>query len=171
MCACVSVSKCVCVWQGMSVCAVWQRLADRFVRAGFRGVVLPLKQWQVALGKGVFVLWGMLQARKTLIFRHSTFGLVFAAALCVLLTLRIRSVRGKGGDRQPKVLPTIGRSPKPRSRSLSVFAILSARCFLTLLFVCPLSIAIILASRSLSLCVVLSVCLWLCFVFSQKENK
>lgn len=120
----------------------------------------------------------MLQARKTLIFRHSTFGLVFAAAaaaLCVLLTLRIRSVRGKGRLAAESVAYHWALSQTALSRALSlfvsVFAILSARCFLTLLFVWALSIAIILASLSLCLSAVLSVCLWLCFVFSQKENK
>lgn len=120
----------------------------------------------------------MLQARKTLIFRHSTFGLVFAAAaaaLCVLLTLRIRSVRGKGRLAAQSVAYHWALSQTALSRALSlvvsVFAILSARCFLTLLFVWALSIAIILASLSLCLSAVLSVCLWLCFVFSQKENK
>lgn len=120
----------------------------------------------------------MLQARKTLIFRHSTFGLVFAAAaaaaaLCVLLTLRIRSVRGKGRLAAESVAYhwALSQIALSRAFSLYVFAILSARCFLTLLFVWALAIAIILASLSLCLSAVLSVCLWLCFVFSQKENK
>lgn len=118
----------------------------------------------------------MLQARKTLIFRHSTFGLVFAAAaaaLCVLLTLRIRSVRGKGRLAAESVAYHWALS---QTALLRVLSLCLCYPFCALLFDFVIRLGALnchnsRVSRSLSLSAVLSVCLWLCFVFSQKENK
>lgn len=155
---------------------VWQRLADRFVRAGFRGVVpVPSSsgKWNGARG---FCFVGHVASEKNFNFPSFHFRSGFRRRrrlVCVAhITHTQRARQGATGSR--KCCLPLGALPNRAlacSLSLYVFAILSARCFLTLLFVWALSIAIILASLSLCLSAVLSVCLWLCFVFSQKENK
>lgn len=157
---------------------VWQRLADRFVHAGFRGVVpVPSSsgKWHGERRKGVCFV-GHVASEKNFNFPSFHFRSGFRRRRCRLvcvahITHTQRARQGATGSR--KCCLPLGALPNRAlacSLSLYVFAILSARCFLTLLFVLDaLNCHNSRVSLALSLCGSLRLPLALFCIFPKRK--